>query len=559
MVLRDRSLGILVGITIYGLISCCSFAGLLSPFVAHAANFNPTTANRSAYTYPQKRDLPWKAPEKRLPRVQLYPPPAETDEEKALCLSRREEVKKAFLHSWAAWQKHFPNSGDPFGWEPGTTYEIDVLDTLWIMGLEHDWERIVSGLKTKSLKETRLNRGFNVYEGNVRIVGSLLANYEMTGNNPQWRVLWDRALELTRWYHGAFDTHNGIPMIVWDKKWYDAAPMGMQWPNSWTTLNQLAGFALEFAKLTELTADPWYWEIVLRNYDIFNVRAGSPRYDHHLPNTFKSAPLLKWDGKHYGLGRDGNEFYAHLPKLYALMGGANEDLKDHWKRLKLQFEDLYLFRVPNLDDVEMLIVGTVERDDNVKKFHKHLSREQCSAGATMGLLGKVFGSKQELGWGPQITEGCLYAAERTPTNITPQECILDQVSVFTMKKDDPNYTGIIEVHDKGYYLGSETFESLFYMWRITGDRKWQNKAWNLFRHITDLTKTEWGYQGIKDVFDEKGGGHVDQMRFEVWMGRTLKYAYLIFEEWDVLSLDQWVFNARAHPLRRMDAEREFDN
>ncbi|KAK4162707.1 glycoside hydrolase [Cladorrhinum sp. PSN259] len=249
------------------------------------------------------------------------------------------------------------------------------------MGLKNDWENIVSGQRTRSLRGTSHKR-INTYEANVRIVGSLLANFEMTGKNLIWIVLYQRALDLTSWYKGAFDTPNGIPKILWDKEWYDSAPDGMQTPNGLMTLNELARFALEFTKLTQLTRNPWYWKKVLRNkFDTFN-----------------------WDGKYYGLGKDGDEFYTHLSKLYALVGGANEGPREWGKCLMIYFERLYMFQIPNPDNIPMLLVGKVEpvyrktpykdlpgyikykdkrgelKNTNILKQH------QCSAGATFTLL-----------------------------------------------------------------------------------------------------------------------------------------------------------------------------
>jgi len=34
-----------------------------------------------------------------------------------------------------------------------------------------------------------------------------------------------------------------------------------------------------------------------------------------------------------------------------------------------------------------------------------------------------------------------------------------------------------------------------------------------------------------------------------WTAETLKYFYLIFEDSDVVSLDEWVLNTEAHPFR----------
>lgn len=35
-----------------------------------------------------------------------------------------------------------------------------------------------------------------------------------------------------------------------------------------------------------------------------------------------------------------------------------------------------------------------------------------------------------------------------------------------------------------------------------------------------------------------------------WMGETLKYFYLIFEDESVIDLDEWILNTEAHPFRR---------
>jgi mannosyl-oligosaccharide alpha-1,2-mannosidase len=37
-----------------------------------------------------------------------------------------------------------------------------------------------------------------------------------------------------------------------------------------------------------------------------------------------------------------------------------------------------------------------------------------------------------------------------------------------------------------------------------------------------------------------------------WVAETLKYFYLIFSEPDVVSLNKYVLNTEAHPLRRPD-------
>ena len=59
------------------------------------------------------------------------------------------------------------------------------------------------------------------------------------------------------------------------------------------------------------------------------------------------------------------------------------------------------------------------------------------------------------------------------------------------------------------------------------------------------------YLSVSNVNDAKDPGLSDEME-SFWMSETLKYLYLVFgdPEGRQLSLDDWIFNTEAHPLRR---------
>lgn len=84
----------------------------------------------------------------------------------------------------------------------------------------------------------------------------------------------------------------------------------------------------------------------------------------------------------------------------------------------------------------------------------------------------------------------------------------------------------------------EAIESLFIMYRITGDMKYQEKAWSMFRSIQKKSKTSISYAGLSDVTRANTGRHDHCESF--WMAETLKYLYLIFSEPSVVSLDEYV-------------------
>jgi mannosyl-oligosaccharide alpha-1,2-mannosidase len=70
----------------------------------------------------------------------------------------------------------------------------------------------------------------------------------------------------------------------------------------------------------------------------------------------------------------------------------------------------------------------------------------------------------------------------------------------------------------------------------------------MFNNIDRATRTAIAHAAVHDVRQatpEKS----DRME-SFWLAETLKYFYLIFSEPDVVSLDEWVFNTEAHPLKR---------
>jgi len=87
------------------------------------------------------------------------------------------------------------------------------------------------------------------------------------------------------------------------------------------------------------------------------------------------------------------------------------------------------------------------------------------------------------------------------------------------------------------------------MYRITGDRTWQEKGWRMFQAVIRNTQTAIGHSAIDDVSSLEGPAPNDSME-SFWLAETLKYFYLLFTTPDVISLDDWVLNTEAHPFKR---------
>jgi len=109
-------------------------------------------------------------------------------------------------------------------------------------------------------------------------------------------------------------------------------------------------------------------------------------------------------------------------------------------------------------------------------------------------------------------------------------------------------TGISAIAARGYELRPEAVESVFVLYRITGDKGLRETAWTMFEAITSRTRTPLAFASLDDVTDPNTRIKIDRME-SFWMGETLKYFWLLFEDPSVVSLDEFVLNTEAHPLR----------
>jgi mannosyl-oligosaccharide alpha-1,2-mannosidase len=59
--------------------------------------------------------------------------------------------------------------------------------------------------------------------------------------------------------------------------------------------------------------------------------------------------------------------------------------------------------------------------------------------------------------------------------------------------------GFTSITSKKYILRPEAIESVFYMYRITGDQYWRDRGWEMFTAVQAHTSTVLGYSAIDDV------------------------------------------------------------
>lgn len=131
---------------------------------------------------------------------------------------------------------------------------------------------------------------------------------------------------------------------------------------------------------------------------------------------------------------------------------------------------------------------------------------------------------------------------------TPKPPLSHKDYVKEKIRDERLPPGMISINSRGYILRPEAIESVFYMYRITGDQHWRDAGWEMFTAIHDHTQAVYGNSAIDDVTKEAPEGRDSEESF--WLAETLKYFYLLFDEPSTWSLDEWVLNTEAHFFKR---------
>ncbi|KID78539.1 Endoplasmic reticulum mannosyl-oligosaccharide 1,2-alpha-mannosidase [Metarhizium brunneum] len=107
--------------------------------------------------------------------------------------------------------------------------------------------------------------------------------------------------------------------------------------------------------------------------------------------------------------------------------------------------------------------------------------------------------------------------------------------------------GYSSVASSKYILRPEAIESVWYMYRITGDSSWMEKGWAMFEATMKATRAPQANSAIDNVLLVNPALLNEMESF--WLAETLKYYYLLFSGPDVISLDEWVLNTEAHPFK----------
>ncbi|KAE8541709.1 hypothetical protein D1P53_001880 [Cryptococcus gattii VGV] len=480
---------------------------------------------------------------------------------------------------------------------------INQLNFHWVNG--RDWsEGYVSEDLSGSGEVFALNRDKSVrlpvFETGIRYLGGLLGAYDLSGDD----LLLERAIDLANVLSTAFKTGSGLPIGRVDPGTKDEMiKLGT------VSVAEVGSMSLELIRLAQITKDRKWFDLAQRAMDYIRERV-IPRGTHSplIPMWFQpDAPLNTPMNGGLTFGGLADSYYEYLIKTYKLLGASevSQVWRDVYERSIDKAKETLYVDIDIVPGRDILAIGKLENGRLIPEL-EHLT---CFIGAMLGLGAKLLNRPGDMRDAERVTASCYWLSADTPTGLQPEvvewyaphetSVMYENVSISgggkyhplvysekdfkgrdgmhrdrngvlrwngdnepvlfadREKKKNPETpikygqrlkgtpTGARKVSTRGINR-PETIESIFYMYRITGDRKWQEKGWKMFTSWMNTSTVDGGFSSVEDVT-------VSPVRFSDNMesfalAETFKYHFLLQSEPDVLSLDDYVLNTEAHPL-----------
>ncbi|CDO97750.1 unnamed protein product [Coffea canephora] len=438
---------------------------------------------------------------------------------------RRERVKDAMIHAWSSYEKYAwghdelqpqtKNGVDSFGGLGATL--IDSLDTLYIMGLDEQFQRAKEWV-ANSLDFNK-NYDASVFETTIRVVGGLLSAYDLSGD----KVFLEKAQDIADRLLPAWDTPSGIPYNVINLA--HGNPHNPGWTGGDSILADSGTEQLEFIALSQRTGNPKYQKkvenVILVLNRTFPADGLLPIYINPQRGTSSYSTIT--------FGAMGDSFYEYLLKVW-IQGNRTASVKHYremWETSMKGLSSLVKRTTPSSFAYicEKMGNSLTDKMDELACFAPGMLA-LGSSGYASDESQKFLSLAEELAW------TCYNFYQLTPTKLAGENYF------FNAGQD-------MSVGTSWNILRPETVESLFYLWRLTGNKTYQEWGWNIFEAFEKNSRTESGYVGLKDV----NSGVKDNMMQSFFLAETLKYLYLLFSPSSVISLDEWVFNTEAHPIK----------
>ncbi|XP_060126403.1 endoplasmic reticulum mannosyl-oligosaccharide 1,2-alpha-mannosidase isoform X2 [Zootoca vivipara] len=445
---------------------------------------------------------------------------------------RQMAVIEAFRHAWKGYKEFAwghdelkPISKSFSEWFGLGLTLIDALDTMWIMGLKEEFKEARKWVATDL--NFNKNVDVNLFESAIRILGGLLSTYHLSGDS----LFLEKAKDIGSRLMPAFNTPSKIPFSDVN------IGRGTAHPPRWTsdsTVAEVTSIQLEFRELSRLTGEEKFQKAVDGVMRHVHTLAG--KNDGLVPMFINTNSGQFTHLGVYTLGARADSYYEYLLKQW-IQGGKkeNELLEDYVKGV----EGVKMHLLRKSQPRRLTFVGELAHG----RFSAKMDHLVCFLPGALALGAHNGLPADHMALAVELAETCYQMYAQVETGLSPE------IVHFNMHAQKDRKDVEIKAADRHNLLRPETVESLFYLYRFTGDKKYQDWGWEILQSFNKYTRVPTGgYTSINNVQSTSNPEPRDKME-SFFLGETLKYLFLLFsDDVDLINLDKYVFNTEAHPL-----------
>uniref|UniRef100_A0A8C5VDC9 alpha-1,2-Mannosidase n=1 Tax=Microcebus murinus TaxID=30608 RepID=A0A8C5VDC9_MICMU len=447
--------------------------------------------------------------------------PAVVQSQPARLNDRQKGVVDVFLHAWNGYRKFAwghdelrPVSRSFSEWFGLGLTLIDALDTMWILGLRKEFEEARKWVSKKLHFEKNVD--VNLFESTIRVLGGLLSAYHLSGDSLFLRKAEDFGNRLMP----AFKTPSEIP--------YSDVNIGtgVAHPPRWTsdsTVAEVTSIQLEFRELSRLTGVKKFREAAEKVTK--HIHSLSGKKDGLVPMFINTHSGLFTHLGVFTLGARADSYYEYLLKQW-IQGGKQETqlLEDYVEAI----EGIKANLLQRSEPSKLIFVGELTHG----RFSNKMDHLVCFLPGTLALGVHHGLPADHMRLAQELMETCYQMNHQMETGLSPE------IVHFNLYSKPGHQDVEVKPADRHNLLRPETVESLFYLYRLTGDRKYQDWGWEILQSFNKFTRVpSGGYSSINNVRNPQKPEPRDKME-SFFLGETLKYLYLLFsDDPDLLSLD----------------------
>jgi mannosyl-oligosaccharide alpha-1,2-mannosidase len=393
---------------------------------------------------------------------------------------------------------------------------VDALDTMILMNLTsrvshaRDW---ISNSLTYDQ-----DQDVSTFETTIRMLGGLLSAHYLSNEYPHLAPIADddsdapgedlyleKARDLADRLVVAFDSPSGIPYASVNIGKYKGLPAHDEDGASSTA--EATTLQLEFKYLANLTGEKDFWDKAEKVMEV--VDSNAP--ESGLVPIFIYAETGKFRGQNIRLGSRGDSYYEYLIKQYLQTNEKEPQYLEMWDESLQGVRDHLItytepsgFTIigerpsgldgplsPKMDHLVCFMPGTIAlaatgglTEVEAKKRRTWTKKNEADMQLARELMQTCWGMYKYMATGLAAEITYFNIADPPLPESSPHHAPsgFDEDAEADWRKDFSVHT--MDVHN---LQRPESVESLFYMWRITGEVKYREWGWEMFKSFMNYT------------------------------------------------------------------------